>query len=46
MQGMRASISVRKDAWIAATAIALEAPLATNNVRDYQGVRGVELLAF
>lgn len=32
------------DAWIAATAIALAAPLATNNPKDFQHLNGIELL--
>jgi tRNA(fMet)-specific endonuclease VapC len=34
-----------QDAWIAATALALDAPLATNNRRDYEHVRGLQLLS-
>jgi tRNA(fMet)-specific endonuclease VapC len=34
-----------QDAWIAATALALDTPLATNNRRDYGHIRGLELLA-
>jgi tRNA(fMet)-specific endonuclease VapC len=34
-----------QDAWIAATALALEAPLATNNRRDYENVPDLRLLA-
>jgi len=33
-----------QDAWIAATALALDAPLATNNRRDYRDVRNLRLL--
>ena len=33
-----------QDAWIAAAALALDAPLATNNQRDYQNVRRLRLL--
>ena len=33
-----------QDAWIAATAIALEAPLATNNRRDYEHIDALQLL--
>ncbi len=33
-----------QDAWIAATAIALDAPLATNNRRDYDHIDGLNLL--
>ena len=33
-----------QDAWIAATALALDAPLATNNRRDYEIVRNLHLL--
>jgi tRNA(fMet)-specific endonuclease VapC len=33
-----------QDAWIAATAIALDARLATNNRRDYEHIAGLELL--
>jgi tRNA(fMet)-specific endonuclease VapC len=34
-----------QDAWIAATALALDAPLATNNRRDYEHVRSLQLLS-
>jgi len=34
-----------QDAWVAATALALDAPLATNNRRDYEHIPGLELLA-
>ena len=34
-----------QDAWIAATALALDAPLATNNRRDYEHVRQLRLLS-
>ena len=34
-----------KDAWIAATALALDAPLATNNRRDFDRVRKLRLLS-
>ena len=34
-----------QDAWIAATALALDAPLATNNRRDYELVRNLRLVA-
>ena len=33
-----------QDAWIAATALALDAPLATNNRRDFENVRNLPLL--
>ena len=33
-----------QDAWIAATALGLYAPLATNNRRDFQHVRNLRLL--
>ena len=33
------------DAWIAATALVLEAPLVTNNPRDYEQVEGLELVS-
>ena len=33
-----------QDAWIAATAIALDAPLASNNRRDFEYVPGLQLL--
>lgn len=32
------------DAWIAATAVALNAPLVTNNRRDFAGIDGLTLL--
>jgi tRNA(fMet)-specific endonuclease VapC len=35
-----------QDAWIAATALALDVPLATNNLRDYEPVRNLRLLSF
>jgi predicted nucleic acid-binding protein len=34
-----------QDTWVAATALALDAPLATNNRRDYEQIPGLELLA-
>jgi tRNA(fMet)-specific endonuclease VapC len=34
-----------QDSWIAATAPALDAPLATNNRRDYEGVQSLTLLS-
>src|SRR5260370_9795553 len=34
-----------QDAWIAATALALEAPLATNNRRDYEHVQSLRLVS-
>jgi len=34
-----------QDAWIAATALALDAPLATNNRRDFENVRNLRLLS-
>jgi tRNA(fMet)-specific endonuclease VapC len=34
-----------QDAWIAATAIALDAPLATNNRRDFEHVRKLRLIS-
>lgn len=33
-----------QDGWIAATALALDAPLATNNRRDYESIRSLRLL--
>jgi len=33
-----------QDAWIAATALALDAPLATNNRRDYENTESLRLL--
>lgn len=33
-----------QDAWTAATAVALDAPLATNNRRDYEGVSKLRLM--
>ena len=35
-----------QDAWIAATALALDVPLATNNRRDYEHVQKLRLLSF
>jgi len=32
------------DAWIAATALALDVPLVTNNVKDFAGVAGLMVL--
>jgi len=34
-----------QDAWIAATALTLDAPLATNNRKDYEHVRKLRLLS-
>ncbi|HYW42698.1 MAG TPA: PIN domain-containing protein [Bryobacteraceae bacterium] len=34
-----------QDAWIAATALALDAPLAANNRRDFEHVRNLQLLS-
>ena len=34
-----------QDAWVAATALALDAPLATNNRRDFEHVRKLRLLS-
>lgn len=34
-----------QDAWIAATALGLDAPLATNNVSDFEHVRNLRLLS-
>ncbi len=34
-----------QDAWIAATALALNAPLATNNRRDFEHVQNLRLLS-
>ena len=34
-----------QDAWIASTALALDAPLATNNCRDFENVRNLRLLS-
>ena len=34
-----------QDAWIAATAPALDAPLATNNRKDYECVQRLRLLS-
>ncbi len=34
-----------QDAWIAATALALDAPLPTNNRRDFDNVRNLRLLS-
>lgn len=34
-----------QDAWIAATALALEAPLATNNRRDFANIAKLQLLS-
>jgi tRNA(fMet)-specific endonuclease VapC len=33
-----------QDAWIAATALGLDAPLATNNRKDFEHLRGLRLL--
>ena len=33
------------DAWIAATALALDAPLVTNNPEDFAGVEGLTVLS-
>ena len=34
-----------QDAWVAATALAVDAPLATNNRRDFEQVRNLKLLS-
>ena len=34
-----------QDAWIAATALALDTPLATNNRRDFEHVQKLRLLS-
>ena len=34
-----------QDAWIAATALAVDAPLATNNLRDYQHVQDLRFVS-
>ena len=34
-----------QDAWIAATALALDAPLATNKRRDFENVRNLQLFS-
>ena len=34
-----------QDAWVAATALALDAPLATNNRRDFEQVRRLRLVS-
>jgi tRNA(fMet)-specific endonuclease VapC len=34
-----------QDAWIAATALALDVPLATNNRRDFESVRNLRLVS-
>jgi tRNA(fMet)-specific endonuclease VapC len=34
-----------QDAWIAATALALDAPLATNNRRDYEHIQKLNLIS-
>jgi tRNA(fMet)-specific endonuclease VapC len=34
-----------QDAWIAATALSLRAPLATNNRRDYESIPTLRILA-
>lgn len=33
-----------KDAWIAATALALRSPLVTNDPRDFDGIDGLEVI--
>jgi predicted nucleic acid-binding protein len=33
-----------QDAWIAATALALDAPLATNNRRHFESIQGLRLI--
>jgi len=32
------------DAWIAATALALDVPLVTHNAVDFEGIEGLEIL--
>jgi len=34
-----------QDAWIAATALSIDAPLATNNRRDFEHIRQLQLLS-
>ena len=34
-----------QDAWVAATALAIDAPLATNNRRDFQHIRQIRLVS-
>jgi predicted nucleic acid-binding protein len=34
-----------QDAWIAATALALDAPLATNNRRDFEHIQKLRLIS-
>jgi tRNA(fMet)-specific endonuclease VapC len=34
-----------QDAWIAAMALALDAPLATNNTRDFEHIQRLRLLS-
>ena len=34
-----------QDAWIAATPLVLDAPLATNNRRDFENVRNLRLVS-
>jgi len=41
-QGRRIEVA---DAWIAATALLYDAPLVTNNPRDYVGVATIKLLS-
>lgn len=33
-----------EDAWIAATALLLDAPLVTHNPKDFRGIRGLQVL--
>jgi predicted nucleic acid-binding protein len=37
--------ALRPDAWVAATALALDAPLATNNRREFERVGKLRLLS-
>jgi hypothetical protein len=39
------ALSPQEDAWIAATALAMDAPLATNNRKDYERIEKLRLLS-
>ena len=41
-QGRRIDVA---DAWVAATALSLGAPLVTNNIKDFEGIANLQLLS-
>jgi len=40
----RAQTISPEDAWIAATALLLDAPLVTHNPKDFRGIRGLQVI--